>query len=384
MNILIEGWRGINHSFAIVNQFQISELIKSNNVFFKDTPFASNKWSTKKNSSGLEKNLIDLINKIPHPALNQRHDVTYRISFPFNFDNQFNSELLFVFGNCEYKILSKQKYINNLPDNLKYEQNFYIHTPSNWSKIGFLKAGFREDQVIVVPHGVDLNTFNLIPNDEKKILRKKYKLQVEDFILTNIGAMTQNKGVEALVAAYGILKKKYKNLKLILKDQSNLYNITANDRIKKLFNSEFDKKFKIINDDMINDIIIISENLNFEELKNIYSITDCYVSPYMAEGFNMTPLEAAACGTQIVVTKGGSTDDYFEECMGYQIESFEKKAGNDTLLNPKLDSLIDILTNIINKSDEMKLKRSNFVRKNFSWENVTNQLKKEFENKLSK
>ena len=66
------------------------------------------------------------------------------------------------------------------------------------------------------------------------------------------------------------------------------------------------------------------------------------------------------------------------------LESFEKKAGNDTLLNPKLDSLIDILTNIINKSDEMKLKRSNFVRKNFSWENVTNQLKKEFENKLSK
>ena len=135
---------------------------------------------------------------------------------------------------------------------------------------------------------------------------------------------------------------------------------------------------------MLNDIIVISENLNFEELKHIYSITDCYVSPYMAEGFNMTPLEAAACGTQIVVTKGGSTDDYFEECMGYQIESFEKKAGNDTLLNPKLDSLIDILTNIINKSDEMKLKRSNFVRKNFSWENVTNQLKKEFENKLSK
>ncbi len=45
----------------------------------------------------------------------------------------------------------------------------------------------------------------------------------------------------------------------------------------------------------------------------------------MAEGFNLTPLEAAACGTQIVVTKGGSTDDYFQECMGYQIDSFEKK-----------------------------------------------------------
>ena len=32
MNILIEGWRGINHSYALVNQWQIKELIKSNNI----------------------------------------------------------------------------------------------------------------------------------------------------------------------------------------------------------------------------------------------------------------------------------------------------------------------------------------------------------------
>ena len=31
MNILIEGWRGINHSVALVNQWQILELLKSNN-----------------------------------------------------------------------------------------------------------------------------------------------------------------------------------------------------------------------------------------------------------------------------------------------------------------------------------------------------------------
>ena len=38
----------------------------------------------------------------------------------------------------------------------------------------------------------------------------------------------------------------------------------------------------------------------------------------------LTPLEAAACGTQIVVTNGGSTDDYFNDCMGFKIESKEK------------------------------------------------------------
>ena len=31
MNILIEGWRGINHSFSLVNQWQIIELLKTSN-----------------------------------------------------------------------------------------------------------------------------------------------------------------------------------------------------------------------------------------------------------------------------------------------------------------------------------------------------------------
>ena len=93
-----------------------------------------------------------------------------------------------------------------------------------------------------------------------------------------------------------MLKKKHKNLKLILKDQSNLYEWKADFPMKKVFESDFNQKYKIFNDKMYKDIIIISENLNFDQLRNIYSITDCYVSPYKAEGFNLTPLEAAACG----------------------------------------------------------------------------------------
>ena len=39
MNILIEGWRGINHSYSLVNQWQIDELKKTCEIFFKDAPF---------------------------------------------------------------------------------------------------------------------------------------------------------------------------------------------------------------------------------------------------------------------------------------------------------------------------------------------------------
>ena len=384
MNILIEGWRGINHSYALVNQWQILELIKLSRIAFKDVPYISKDWNIKKNDSGLDEEDKNIINNIGPSLEDFNYDITYRISGPFNFDYNFKSKLLFVFATSEFKNVIQTDYINGDPNYLKNKEDFFLHTPSNWSKDGFLKAGFREDQVLVIPHGIDANKFNLISKDEKRIIREKYKFNNDDYILTNVGAMTQNKGVEALIAAYGILKKKYKNLKLILKDQSNLYPKKASDVFNSLLNSDFNKKFKIIYEDMMKDVLIISKNLNLKELRDIYSISDCYVSPYTAEGFNMTPLEAAGCGTQIIVTKGGSTDDYFENSMGYQIESYEKKKDNNTLLNPKLDSLIELLDKIINKQDESKLKRSKYVHNNFSWDKIAIKLKKEFEKKLSK
>ena len=56
MNILIEGWRGINHSYSLVNQWQIDELKKTCEIFFKDAPFFSKDWNVDKNDSGLDHN----------------------------------------------------------------------------------------------------------------------------------------------------------------------------------------------------------------------------------------------------------------------------------------------------------------------------------------
>ena len=385
MNILIEGWRGINHSFSLVNQWQIFELLKLSNLYFKDVPFISEKWNVNDNESGLEKDKKKIINNIPFKNYQEKLDITYRISYPFNFDSEFNSKKLFVFGNCEYKFLQKDAYKNGMPDLLNDNENFFIHTPSNWSKEGFLNAGFKNEQIIVIPHGVDKNIFNTNFIEDKINLKKKFNFSESDFVLTSIGAMTQNKGIELLIAAYGILKKKFKNLKLLLKDQSNLYNLKPNELIDKVTKSEINNKYKIINEESLNDISIISKNLNFREIKDIYQITDCYVSPYLAEGFNLTPLEAAACGTQIVITKGGSTDDYFDDCMGYQIESSEKKIKNAYLLEPKLNNLVQILEEkIINNKDNLKIGRSNYVIQNFSWEVVVKKLFKKFKENLNK
>ena len=120
----------------------------------------------------------------------------------------------------------------------------------------------------------------------------------------------------------------------------------------------------------------MSDNLTQNQLNGLYGAADCYVSPYRAEGFNLTPLEAAASGTPIVITKGGSTDDYFHESFALHIESALHKAGNTTRLEPSLDSLIEQLSLLI-EGKASKLNNSfaqQFIGKNFTWAVAANKL----------
>ena len=97
MNILVEGWRNINHSYALVNQWQIFELIKSTNIYFQDVSFSNENWNSQRNDSGLRNEVKNIINKIPLPSDDIDYDITYRISAPFNFDKKFNSKVIFIF-----------------------------------------------------------------------------------------------------------------------------------------------------------------------------------------------------------------------------------------------------------------------------------------------
>ena len=113
----------------------------------------------------------------------------------------------------------------------------------------------------------------------------------------------------------------------------------------------------------------------------MYNITDCYVSPYRAEGFNLTPLEAAACGTPIIVTKGGSTDDYFDEKLGLQIESEIIQNGDLTSLKPKIDSLVKCILSVMeNPKTYGGLNGSEYIKKNFTWYSAVKKLYNIFTN----
>ena len=370
LKICIEGWRGINHSYSIINQNQLIELSKLPiDLRFRDVSFSDKNWNNNKNADGFSKDDKRIVNQIQKAKTDEIFDVIYRISYPFDLAKT-KSKKHFVQITSERN--TKLNIINGSPSDLSNRQYLKIITPSIWSKNGLIKTGFDENQIIIIPHGVNNKIFRKISENELNNLKLKLNIKKDDFVLTNVSAMTGNKGIHFLITAYAILKQKLKNLKLILKDQSELYNIKAQTYIKTIQDTKYSK---FITDDVLKDIIFISENLDLKTLNQLYNLSNCYVSPYKSEGFNLPPLEAAAAGTPIIVTKGGSTDDYFTSEIGLQVESNLIETEDKRFLEPNLDSLIDCITEVYNNTKNFgQIEGSKMIQNNYSWTKITRKL----------
>jgi len=375
-NVLIEGWRSINHSYALVNQYQLLELKKLNiNLFHTDLPYFDASWNKQTNANGFDELSNQVIQSIPGTtSKSQKFDITYRISFPYRYYPS-NSDRLYVFGTAENQSIDGKVLYNDLDDSIK-NPNFKIVTPSNWSKVGFLKFGFQEDQIVVIPHGIDPNVYKPVSADRRKQVRDSLGLKDGDFVILSLGAMSWNKGIDVLLHAFSLLRKKFCHIRLVLKDQSNLYGIFARDTLAELIR-EYPDRFS---DEVVSSIGFISMNLTVHDLNGLYGCADCYISPYRAEGFNLTPLEAAASGVPIIVTDGGATDDYCHNSFAMKICGKQITQANKTYIEPNLDSLIDQMTILIeNRNNEINpVKAVEFINKNFTWATCTRKLADSF------
>ena len=95
-SLCVEGCRNINHSYSLVNQWQLLNLVNGKfKLFHKDIKPFREDWNPKNNFGGFNIEQIETINKIPTPERNQKFDVIYRINFPLDISES-NSDRLFV------------------------------------------------------------------------------------------------------------------------------------------------------------------------------------------------------------------------------------------------------------------------------------------------
>jgi glycosyltransferase involved in cell wall biosynthesis len=373
--VVIEGVRALCSSYSIVNQNQLMELKKHDiDLFHVDLP-TYNIANSLNINSGFDKEFQNEIFSIPTPAPDMRADIVYRISHPYRYYPA-NSEKLFVFGTSEYQKLSSSQIFNGDLNGGLNNKDLRIITPSNWSKQGFLKAGFDESRVCVVPHGINETIYKPVPREIRDKTRQRYGIPDDCFAILSVGAMTHNKGIDFLIAAYALLRQTYPHIKLILKDLSALYNIKA----ELIFDTLSKINSKLLTSNLRSSIVFITDNMNCVELNELYGAADCYVSPYRAEGFNLPPLEAAASGTPILVTKGGATDDYCHSSFALQIEGTKISDQDGTHIRPDFENLFEQLRSLIEgKADKLDMTcAARIIKENHTWSVVVNKLMNTF------
>lgn len=341
--VLVEGWRGINHSYALVNQRQLLHLSKNPRlrISHNDLPYYRPEWRA--TGAGFDPDQTRAIDSI-QGADRGRFDAIYRIGCPYRLYGG-PARRIFVFGTAEYGLVDARAIYRGIEMTEKHDNDdIEIITPSQWSRQGFIASGFDAEKVHVVPHGVEPSEYRPAEEGEKQAIRAELRLPEEAFIFLNVGAMTQNKGTTQLLMAFSVHRDKYPNSCLLLKGADHLYGAHIQQRIDEAMSWN-----RPLVAAAMASVIYCGEDLSNSAMSRLYRASDAYVSPYLAEAFNMPVLEAMASGLPVIVTKGGPTDDFCRNEFSLKIESRLVAHAEDPgkHLEPDIDCLVGHMARVV-------------------------------------
>ena len=240
-----------------------------------------------------------------------------------------------------------------------------VWTPSRAARESFIAAGVAPEIVRVVPNGVDLDSFSPTGPSYPLPTRK-------GTVFLFVGGATYRKGIDLLLAAYGAAFDADSDVSLVVKSfgATTVYRgQTAQTEIRAFSERPGSPE-----------LVLLEDDLAFEEIPGLYRAADCLVQPYRGEGFCLPALEALACGTPVIVTAGGPTDDFTSPACAWQLPARRvplppgslpgamAPAGGGFLLEPELDALIAALRDAADpgaRADRASAARAHAER--FSW-----------------
>jgi glycosyltransferase involved in cell wall biosynthesis len=201
-------------------------------------------------------------------------------------------------------------------------------------KIRFEKAGLN---VKFLSNGVDINKFVEINPEMRQLLRKKYGIRKDTFVILHVGHIRQGRNLQIIP-------------KIVGKDDQVL--IVA---------STYMKSNKSIYDELKKAGCTIWMGY-MENIEQVYAICDCYVFPVLNNKSILTPLsvlEAMSCNIPVVTTKFAGLSAFFEEGAGFYFAESENDFSN---------AIKDL------KSEPIKKFKNREKVLAFSWKNIAEQV----------
>ena len=160
--LLVEGWRFIHHSYAIVAQSHCLSLLRNGDIElrFEDLPFASPAWRSSRGI--LDADDERALGEISAPDPDFTPDATLR--FEVNLAPP-PSGRKFVFDTPEFRVL-RRRITRGFRSGAEVSDRVHAITPSRWTAEAYLRFGIPPGRVHVVPHGVDPRVVH--PDDTRR------------------------------------------------------------------------------------------------------------------------------------------------------------------------------------------------------------------------
>ncbi len=213
-----------------------------------------------------------------------------------------------------------------------------VWTTSRFSADAFVASGVPAEKIHLIPNGVDLAVFR--PEGARAELPTS-----KPFRFLYVGGTIYRKGLDLLLEAYRRTFTADDPVSLVVKDlgADGIY--------------PFEKGAPMLAEFRQNaahpEVIHLSGYRSNAEMAELYRSCDVYVASYRGEGFCLPALEAMACGRPVIVTKGGATDDFVSEAVGWRIPAALRSTGNTAfhmpvvgqaeLAEPEIDELARLL-----------------------------------------
>ncbi len=308
--VVIEGWRNIPHSYAVVAThlaYELVSLLPTNaQLYFTDVRLWNENWPASLQEI-FPRNIQDTVNTLPMRNQQEWRNLTIRVAFPYNTSPRSDNSKVVVVATSEFLTVNKDVYFSDgvetaLDAVRDTEASVIILTHSKWSQTGFINTGFPPRKVSIVPLGVS-SDFRPLTVLEKREARSHFLGNPNTTVFFSNGAMTSNKGIDLLLKIFKLLLDNYPDCcLLVLKGLDKMYS-------SKWRLSDWVYQYKL----PVGSVRYDGQMLSTKQLNLLYNSVDVYVSPYKAEAFNLPVLEAMACGLPVIVTSGGSTDDFVPE-----------------------------------------------------------------------
>jgi len=371
--LLIEGWRHLAHSYALVAQAHCLSLLKRTkmDLRFRELPYFASDW---KPTPGLfapgEERALD---GIPAPENEFEPDATFTLRPERPEFAAPRTGRRLALATAEYRVLLAE-HRSGLRSGIDVPPTVDIVTPSHWSALAFIRFGLASERVHVVPLGIDPAVHRIDP-----VLRlgMRQRLGVgEDFLFMSVGAMTWNKGLDLLLTAFGRILETHPTSRLLLKGADALY--PSKTYVAEVMNDLPAQTREAI----ARRLIYVGGILPAAKMGELLRAADCYVSPYRAEGFNMPVLEAAACGVASICTAQGPTDEFTDEYSAMRIRSSigaQPLSPTETgdVLVPDVDHLIALMREACENPAATRARgvlASRHAHQRFTWDRVTDLL----------